>query len=411
MSGYLTGADYIAACRRYREQVVNKYKKTVSDIKGNGRPLRVGHHVSWPHQYFPSLARAFLAESDCIDYEVLHNFQQLEEVDALREQGVSVISASDIRAINSRSYDLLFFQHPYFQISDICVDFFGIMRAHPEHLLSGDIAKHPLLCFVPYAFTVIDDRHHKVVDGFHDLPIHNVAWRVYCESEWHLNRAKAKAALGADNWVMTGYPKLDEIVCLTKRRRSGAGLRIIWAPHHNRSFQGIPIPEMHDYFKKLVSEIPDLTLVFRPHPNLVKGSAVDFDGMGMTPEQFSEILSYWERHDRGEFNFSSNLADLFNDSDLMVTDCGGFQAEYMYSGKPLISYIQRSLLNSFALDSIERYAYSASSVERVDYLVRRIIVERCDDNLDARLVACGNIVPQGGAGVAIVNDIKRAFFS
>lgn len=407
----MENSEYVKACLEYRGGVQERFQKIFLDFKKSKRKIRVAHHVTWTHQFYPGLVKAFLDNSDFFEYDIIHEISVDGEAESLESLGLNVYHINSAARPSIENYDILFLQHPYVNISGVSVDFFGIMRDVNRLLLPVDSSRHPLLCFIPYAFTVIDERHHGSVDGFHNLPIHNIAWKVFCESEWHLDRAQRGAALGADNWVASGYPKLDDIIPSNLPVLNYENPTIIWAPHHNVHFQGIPMYVMHKFLVEMLGNINGLKVIFRPHPNLIKNSSITYENNGVTQSQFEEILEFWSGHVRGSFDFTSNLSLLFEKSDLMITDCGGFQAEYLCSGKPIVSYIQPSLLNNFAFDALSDHGYLCSTVDDIKAVVLRILLDRQDKKNVSRLDFLKGIIPSGGAGNAIVKYIRNSFES
>jgi hypothetical protein len=408
---YLFGEEYREACERYRAHTIQKAAAVAREIKSSGRRLRVGHYVTVTQQYFPRLAEAFHEARELIDYQVFYSSSDEDGIATIRETGVEVFDAKESERASFRNFDVLFIQHPYYSIGEVSIDFYGIMRRLAEFILPADASLHPLICLIPYAYTVIDESVHHPVDGFHDLPVHNVGWRVYCETDWHLERGRAKSTLGGWNWRVTGYPKLDEIrdACSTAGRVGASGKTIIWAPHHNRWFQRIPILQMHDYFARLVDENHDIHLVVRPHPNLTQSADFDFSTLGMTKTGFEAIMSFWSSHPRAEVDLGADLPGLFARSDMMVTDCGGFQAEYFVSGRPLISCISQRMLSPFMKELLAEGNYFAGSVEEVDTTIRQLLAGENDPRRANRAKAIEIIQPIRNASRAIVEDLLSSF--
>lgn len=400
---------YARACAAHVEVVRGREQEVREDLARTGRRIRVHHYVSVPLQYPFSLGQAFAAD-DRFDYVVHLADGGTDSPDLFARRGIVTRPASLLRTLTSARPDVLFLQHPYVHLGDVEIDFYGIMSRLPTHVVAQRAQEQPLLALVPYAFTVINDELHRPVDGFHDLPIHNVGWRIFCETEWHRRRAVEKSTMRAWNWVTTGYPKLDDLGSVGASAEAasaigGHGLRrIIWAPHHNRTFQGLPIPEVHLLLARFVEARPNVGVVFRPHPNLLK-PGYDFSTIGMDAEQFQAICQHWSQHPRGSFDMTADLPPLFADSTLMLTDCGGFQAEYVASLRPLISYIRPGLLNGFAEDLTARASYTARTLPEVASLLDQLVDRRDDPKLTARRESLASLRPTGHAGRAIVDSI------
>lgn len=207
------------------------------------------------------------------------------------------------------------------------------------------VSKYALTCYCPYAFPLADYRK-EYLQQFHRL-----LFRYYVVHDWTRDRFEGYAKGNSRNCVVVGYPKLDvyfkdSATDADRFWRDPSKVRIIYAPHHSVSdtFKFSTFPSNHGFILDLAKKATGTTWVFKPHPMLRRSMMLA--GV-MTEKELEEYFREWAGisrvYDQGDY------FDLFKSSDLMITDCGSFLAEYLPSGKPLIRLIND---RSCALDRL-----------------------------------------------------------
>lgn len=207
------------------------------------------------------------------------------------------------------------------------------------------VSKYALTCYCPYAFPLADYRK-EYLQQFHRL-----LFRYYVVHDWTRDRFEGYAKGNSRNCVVVGYPKLDvyfkdPATDADRFWRDPSKVRIIYAPHHSVSdtFKFSTFPSNHGFILDLAKKATGTTWVFKPHPMLRRSMMLA--GV-MTEKESEEYFREWAGigrvYDQGDY------FDLFKSSDLMITDCGSFLAEYLPSGKPLIRLIND---RSCALDRL-----------------------------------------------------------
>ena len=209
------------------------------------------------------------------------------------------------------------------------------------------VSKYSLTCYCPYAFQLSDYKK-EYLPFFHKL-----LFRYYVVHELTRDRFESYEKGNARNCVVVGYPKLDvynkrDFVDAEKYWRDPQKIKVIYAPHHsvNDTFRFSTFSYNHDFILHLARRT-DTTWVFKPHPMLRR--AVISAGL-MTREEIDKYYQSWAEigrvYDQGDY------FDIFKSSDVMITDCGSFLAEYLPSGKPLIRLINDE---SCPLDRLGRF--------------------------------------------------------
>lgn len=201
------------------------------------------------------------------------------------------------------------------------------------------VSKYALTCYCPYSFSLTDYRK-EYLPGFHRL-----LFRYYVVHEWTRERFEGYAKGNSKNCVVVGYPKLDVYFKdmasdADKYWREPSKVRIIYAPHHSVGdghdiFRLSTFPNNHQVLLDLAKETRDRTTwIFKPHPMLRQ--AVIRAGI-MTKEELDAYFRDWS--EVGQVYDQGDYFDIFKSSDLMITDCASFLAEYLPSGHPLIRLI------------------------------------------------------------------------
>lgn len=401
-------------CLKYKCNINEKIQRIKSKLALGNTSLIVGHYVSDPTQYFGILGRE-LSNEPLFEYRVIVNSLTPTLSTYFKNIGVQVIELKEISDRFNSGIDVLFIQHPYYNIGDVSIDFYGIMSPLPQALLGKEIKDHPLLCYIPYAFSVINDEEHFPINGHYNLPINNIAWKVFCETDWHKRQAECKSISKGNNYVVTGYPKLDDYPITqpyfdkfnTTIRKD---VTIIWAPHHNPNLQNIPINIIHRMLVDLMKKNKNIRIVFRPHPNLLN-SNIDEVKLQLEKGELIEIFNYWQSNPRGSFDMSPNLYDLFSNTDLMITNCGGFHVEYISTYKPLLSYIRKNSLNEFSQNALDVSGYWSDSVEEIKVFLNDFITYGFDSKKIERINYINNNILRSQASRVIIHNIKSELFS
>ena len=250
--------------------------------------------------------------------------------------------------LESYKPDIVFYQQPWYVVRSQC----------PQM-----VSKYALTCIVSYGFTSIDAKSwgSDAVRKFSGN-----LWKMFAESEYH-NKFYQKAAglKHKDIMITKGYPKLDyynspvdeSYEALWKDEGKSEKHRIIWAPHHSIDGGELRMSlfkEQSTEFLELAKRHPEYSFVVKPHP-LLKNKCVSEHFF--TAEEYDSYMNEWNSLPNGCVYDSGNYFDIFKTSDILLTDCSSFLAEYFYSGKPIIFYesTNRAGFNSFG-KKIKRFS-------------------------------------------------------
>ena len=164
------------------------------------------------------------------------------------------------------------------------------------------------------------------------MPQFNMFWKFFAENKHSKESARIYQKIKDKNVVVTGYPKLDEIIKLKEQKRDRK--KVIIAPHHTIDKGDVYMSGFLDYadiLLKLPEKYSELDFVIRPHPMLIpKLEQPDYWGVEKTNEYFNKLLSF----NNVSLSKEGNYYNLFVNSDGILHDCGSFTAEYLCTGHP-----------------------------------------------------------------------------
>ena len=317
--------------------------------------------------------------------------------------GSDVIYGGDVYEIClEKSIDIFFVESPhhFFSFHKPTYDFYTKI---PERVF-----EEVLLCYVPYAYICIADDH-----PYNDH-VHRYCWKFFVESIFHFKKAKA-IKNRVDNVVLSGHPYLDEYYSnYISTKDDDKNVTILWAPHHNSSFyNGISLREQECVLRNMLIENDDVRAIFRPHPNLfgvldseIHVNSEDYNAL-ITQDEAKEMKSFWENHDRVECSYKGSIVEFFEASDLIITNCGGFQMEMLHSNRIVINLINQNKLNE-QLKLFQSYCYLPSSKDEFKSLVKDLTAKG-NFHKPQRNEINRYLPDKGNAGESIVKHIENIF--
>lgn len=260
--------------------------------------------------------------------------------------------------------DIVFYTNPY---NGLIHDKYYITN-------SSDI----LTCYVPYNYGNSSDY-----QMFSNLPLHNLVWRLYLETDAHKEYSRLYARNHGSNVVVTGYPGIDPLVegkvSSNPWKPSEIDVKkIIWAPHHTVKPAGKVFYSCFMQYAEFMLEMAQkysekIQIAFKPHP-LLRVKLNDIWGQEKTDDYFRR----WEELPNCLYT-EGDYTDLFLTSDAMIHDSGSFLIEYLYTGKPIMRTNNgqdlNELLNPFALDCLG-VSYQADNTDDVEQFILNVIDQK-----------------------------------
>ena len=296
------------------------------------------------------------------------------------------------------SLDIIFYTNPYH----------GLI--HEKYYITNNT--DVLTCYVPYNFGNSCDY-----QMFSNLPLHNLVWKLYLESESHKKYSEDYARNHGANVVVTGYPGVDPLIEGTVKsdpwKLTDESLKkIIWAPHHSVQPAGMVhyscFLKYADFMLEMAQKYQDkMQVAFKPHP-LLRVKLNDIWGKEKTDEYFAK----WSELPNSIYT-EGEYTDLFLTSDAMIHDSGSFLIEYLYTRKPIMRTQNgedvTKMLNPFALDCMS-VSYLADTEVDIEKFILDVINGE-DEKYEERIrLIDGMLMPPNGttASQNIYNDLVKS---
>lgn len=282
-------------------------------------------------------------------------------------------SASTHRAIPLSTFnpDIVFYDQPW-----------DVMREHMPEIVSA----YALTCYCSYAVTTLVMSKADCAQ-----PFHRTLFRYFMQSDqWKDFAVELRGDLSvAGEIVTTGHPMLDLIH--PEPRRPGAPRRAIYAPHwsfpHPDNPNDLDISTFlwtgRDILRYAESH-PEIDWIFKPHP--VLKLALQKSG-AMTAEEIDAYYRAWERV--GRVCEDGSYAELFNTSDVLITDCGSFLSEYAATAQPIVHLISpqaKQPINPISAKLLSTY-YQVRKAEELIPALDAVALRGEDPNREARVAA------------------------
>jgi hypothetical protein len=158
-------------------------------------------------------------------------------------------------------------------------------------------------------------------------------WKLFVPTKHHLKEFKKHDSTTAQNVVVTGYPKMDDLAHQKIHQRNRK--KIIIAPHHTvtnwKDLQLSNFLQYADFFLQLPKMYPQIDFIFRPHPLLI----TQLRKKEIWGEDKTDLyLNQMKKNQNVIYSDGGEYFELFANSDGIIHDCGSFLAEYLFTDKP-----------------------------------------------------------------------------
>jgi len=258
----------------------------------------------------------------------------------------------------------------------------------PEIHKPFNVSKFALTYYCSYSYELIDCPDDYTSD------FHRFLCGFFVEHELNIKRYASYNKENIKNCVAVGYPKLDEYFEDTKECdiwKNKDKIKVIYAPHHSLDKKGLKLATFKEnglFILELAKSHPETEWVFKPHPRLkyalLKNKIMNENEINAYFKEWEKIATVYEKGD---------YFDIFKSSDLMISDCCSFLAEYLLTGKPLIRPInKRSVpLNDLGKE-ITKGCYFTSNNIQLEEIFEDIVVNKNDYKKEEREVLINKIV-------------------
>lgn len=266
----------------------------------------------------------------------------------------------DLKTFNP---DIVFYEQPW-----------DLPKEHkPYH-----VSKFALTFYVSYGYDgIYNDMGMDYLSNFHEY-----LFKYFVSNKNNIEIQNKK------NCIYLGYPKLDTYLEISEINtnsiwKDSSKIKIIYAPHHSFENNGLRMATF-DQNGQIILDIakrhPETTWIFKPHPRFK--FALLYNNI-MTEEEIDEYYKQWSKigiiYDKGDY------FDIFKSSNIMITDCYSFLAEYLPSYHPLIQLVNNDSVDitGFGKRLVEGY-YQCSNWSDLENTIVKLEKKENDYKLPIR---------------------------
>ena len=292
-------------------------------------------------------------------------------VESFKSRGINVVDVTDDEQ-TFPAQDVLIMLRPYFDYL-------------PKNFALSSIGAETLLTYIPYGFNM-------VTWNIYNTPIYRFGWKLFFETQFHIDLLEKECKTGMPRGFYSGYPKLDvfyknpDALKFDWKMARPDAKKIIWAPHWSIASGIFYATFQHNYkfMYEFAKAHPETSWVVKPHPMLF-ASAI---GHKVFPSEaaFKEYLQAWDDLPNAKVFTGSYYQGLFATSDGMIMDCGSWLGEYQYTHKPII-FLTRDTqkFNKLGEELMKvLYRVDGKNLKGISELMQKIFIEGKDDMFEAR---------------------------
>jgi len=273
-----------------------------------------------------------------------------------------------------------------------------------------------LLCYFPYGIQFIDEAWQ------YNSRFHNVAWKIFVQSDYVLGVAKRFALNKGANNVNVGEADADVMLSGTYddpwKPQQTPKKRVIWAPHHSFGTANMLGRQgflwAGEVMRKLAIEYKDtIQFAFKPHPRLLSELYIHPE---WGKEKADDYFAFWQNSDNTQYE-GGEFFNLFKSSDALIHDCNSFSAEYLYTEKPA-AFVTKDVdavkehLNELGQSAIDAH-YITGSEEEIRAFLDNVIAQGNDPKAEERTAFFHKYLkPLGNGSFAhkVAEDMKKSIW-
>ena len=277
--------------------------------------------------------------------------------------------------------DVIIYQHPWYvettQGPVVCSNF-------------------ALTCYVPYYISDIDNPIE------YDLRFHRYIYRYYVPDEIIRKNYAPNMYDKGEKLVVAGHPQLDFYL---NHKTMSEERYVIYAPHWTVCGDNLRYStfdwngyEILDFAEKH----PEINWVFKPHPCLYKFL---FMSGYMTKEKVDEYYERWGKI--GLVCEDGDYMELFQQSFALITDCGSFLTEYLFTKRPCIHLVSEHFKGNENVQKICKTYYNAHNLDKMKELFEEILINKKDPKKKDRLALLAELNYPNSAKIITADLLKH----
>lgn len=283
---------------------------------------------------------------------------------------VGVFKENENVSWDNLNLDVLFTSIPYINIL-------------PRRFEYGNLKMQTLLCYSPYGFAI-----NEMSDRYFDMKIHNIAWKLFYETEIQKDMARKMARNKGENIVVSGYAKMDcffdQMISSNdiKWKGNDKSKRIIWAPHHSLTRPSSRFATFDDNYMtilEMAQKYSDTTSwVIKPHP-LLKKATIEY-GLFSSENEYEDYMRQWEALPNAKVVLDGDYLNYFKTSDAIILDSESFLVEYQYTHKPLLFLKRETQTFNYFGEKVMDVVYSCNGKDtvKIEKFIKEVVIEDKD---------------------------------
>ncbi len=257
-----------------------------------------------------------------------------------------------------------------------------------------------LTLYYPYGSYMVNEPETQ-----YNTQFHNLLWRNFQETQFHLNESKIHSICKGDNSELIGLLEYEKMIdpkytpIDVWKDQPHKKKRIIWAPHH--SIKGLEFSSFLTLADIMVNIAilykESVQFAFKPHPALK--FVLDYI---WGKEKTDRYYQQWQEMENTQLE-EGEFQDLFLTSDAMIHDSISFQLAYLFSHNPVMYLLRNNDVleksNEFSRDCINLH-YIGTSDSDINNFIENVVLggddfmrQKRESFLSQELLPKDNLLP------------------
>ena len=389
----------------FRKRIFNNYSKVKKQIIDKKKKIKVlflvSEHQKWKcDSVYQELANDAMFDPIVAIVPLASKHKDATKIDVDIEDNINFFEDKNInyvvayarekhRYIDLKQYapDIIFYQQPW-----------GVCDLHSLKTTS----QFALACYVSYTVWVNNFTSAMLTK------IQTCAWKYFVETDANKKSLEQFYCETNGRFVVSGVPKLDHYQNHVNNK-SSVRKTIIFAPHHSYPVGGLCYATFKwsgDIMLDFARNNPDIDCIFRPHPQFLRETIVH---NVRTKVEIDAYYAAWESLGNGFICDRGDYLDLFAQSDVLITDCSSFIAEYLPTENPVILLVNKNSVwyNDLGCAIVENY-YQVRNTHELESSLKNVIIDG-NDPLKSERIKCLQLLkgPAQGSGKFIKDYLKQ----
>lgn len=360
----------------------NKYKKVIQRIKNKKGKIKVvfivAENQKWAYQglyelfekdskFEPVVLITLLMEVHKGTDKTRNNLDQNYKFFKSRNMNVDFLYENGkYKDLKEFRPDIVFYEQPW---------------ELPDMYMPSIVANYALTCYCSYGLPLFE------LEEDYTNVFHRYLYLNFIDSEYTLNRYTIMDKENKNNCYISNYLKLDAYHSCTEKDvkqiwKNPDKVKIIYAPHHSYDtmLKVATFLENGKFILDLAKKYPQTTWIFKPHPRF--NHAMLYNNY-MSEDELNQYYEEW--NSIGNVYTEGNYFDIFKTSNLMITDCCSFLAEYLPTGNPIIRPVNKDgvKLNVLGENIVKSY-YETYNNEELEKVFKDLVVKKNDTKRELR---------------------------